>query len=149
MSTEYRFQAAARWTTAGRGVAEAEAPAPAIPFSAPPQFQGEAGVWTPEHFFLSAINSCFLTTFRAIASLSRFTAVELGVSALGTVAKGEDGLMFTEVVLRPVLLIEREEDRERAARLLEKAERSCLVSRSVKSKLVMEPEIRVAASAAA
>jgi organic hydroperoxide reductase OsmC/OhrA len=49
--------------------------------------------------------------------------------------------------LSPALTIEREEDRERAVRLLEKAERSCLVSRSIKCPVVMETEVRIRAAA--
>jgi peroxiredoxin-like protein len=149
MAKEYRFQAAARWTTGGRGIVEAESPAPAIPFAAPPQFQGESGIWTPEHFFLAAIASCFIITFRTIAELSRFEPVALELSAEGVLGKAEGGFQFTQVILRPVITIEREEDRERAVRLLEKAERSCLVSRSSKSQVVMEPEVHVTTAALA
>jgi uncharacterized protein (DUF302 family) len=50
---------------------------------------------------------------------------------------------FTRVVIRPVLAIDHESDRERAYRLLEKAEHSCLVSRSLQSKILLEPTVTV------
>jgi peroxiredoxin-like protein len=149
MTNEYRFHATTRWTTGARGIAEAEPSTPPIPFAAPPQFQGEPGVWTPEHFFLAAIASCFATTFQAIARLSHFEPVGLELSAEGVLGKAEGGLQFTQITLRPALTIEREEDRERALRLLEKAERSCLISRSIKSQVTMEPEVRIEAVALA
>ena len=70
MEDSYRFYVAAEWTDGRRGVTHAEADAPAIHFAAPPEFHGEAGVWTPEHFFLAALVSCYLVTFRAIAEMS-------------------------------------------------------------------------------
>jgi organic hydroperoxide reductase OsmC/OhrA len=120
-----------------------------LPFTAPPQFQGEPGFWTPEHFFLAAIASCFITTFRAIAGLSRLEAAALELSVEGVVGKAEGGLQFTELLLHPVLTIEREEDSERALRLLEKAERSCLISRSIKCPVLVQPEARVGSAAMA
>ena len=149
MNTEYRFRAAARWITERRGIAEAEQVAPAVTFSAPPQFQGESGYWTPEHFFLAAISSCFITTFRAIAELSHFQTLGLELAMEGVVGKSEGGFAFTQIVLQPVITIEREEDRERALRLLEKTERSCLVSRSIKTDILLKPEVRVATAAEA
>ena len=149
MNPEYRFRTTARWTTGHRGIAEAERVAPAIPFSAPPQFQGESGYWTPEHFFLAAISSCFITTFRVIAELSHFQSLGLELAIEGVVGKSEGGFAFTQVVLQPVITIEREEDRERAVGLLEKTERSCLVSRSIKTEVLLKPEVRVAAAAGA
>jgi peroxiredoxin-like protein len=149
MGNEYSFQATARWTNRMRGVAEADPPAPSIPFAAPPQFQGESGVWTPEHFFLAAISSCLITTFLAIARLSRFEPVALELSTEGVIGKADGGFQFTRIALSPVLTIERQEDRERALRLLEKAERSCLVSRSIKCPVVMESEVRIRTAAMA
>ena len=147
MTTEYRFQTTARWTQGRRGIAEGEPHAPPLPFSAPPQFAGEAGVWTPEHFLLAAVSSCFITTFRAIAELSRLQTAALEVSVEGTVSKAEGGFRFTEILLKPRLTVEREEDRERGLRLLEKAEHSCLVSRSLLSEIRMEPSVQVTTAA--
>jgi organic hydroperoxide reductase OsmC/OhrA len=79
----------------------------------------------------------------------RFEAVSLDVSADGVVEKGEGGYEFTHVVLRPHLTLKSETDRERAARLLEKTERACLVSRSLKSEVAMEPLIDVAGTQSA
>jgi uncharacterized OsmC-like protein len=46
-------------------------------------------------------------------------------------------------VLRPRLVVREESDRQRAMRLLEKTERACLVSRSLKSHVTMEPRIEL------
>ena len=143
MSGSYSFHSRARWTTRRNGVAECDFAAPAIEFSAPPEFQGDAGMWTPEHFLLAAVSSCFITTFRAIAELSKFNAEGLEVSVEGFVEKAESGLRFTRIVLKPELAIASESDRERAVRLLEKAEHSCLISRSLRSEVRMEPAVRI------
>jgi len=144
MLDQLQFRVEGQWTAARRGRVETEGVKLPIHFSAPPEFQGEAGQWTPEHFFMAAVASCFITTFRAIAENSRFEPVSLGVSAEGVVEKREGGYEFTRVVLRPLLTIREETDRQRAARLLKKTERACLVSRSLKSEVTMEPRIELA-----
>jgi peroxiredoxin-like protein len=149
MLTSYNFRIDAQWTEGRRGIVNSDPPAPAIQFSAPPAFQGEAGFWTPEHFFLAAAASCFVTTFHAIAELSRFKPEELALTVEGTVEKGEGGLQFTRVFLKPVLTVARESDMDRGTRLLEKAEHSCLISRSLKSEVVMEPRVELRAPAMA
>lgn len=139
------FKADARWKAGIRGVVEGDPAAKAIEFSAPPEFRGESGVWSPEHFLLAAVASCFVTTFRAFVEFSEFEPVSLVVGVEGTVEKGEGGYAFTQVVLNPQLAIDRESDRERGLRLLEKTERSCLISRSLKAAVSMHTRVEVAA----
>jgi organic hydroperoxide reductase OsmC/OhrA len=43
--------------------------------------------------------------------------------------------------LEPHLVISNEEDVEKAERVLEKSEAACLISNSIKSKVIMKPEI--------
>ncbi len=56
----------------------------------------------------------------------------------------EEGIWrFTEIRLRPVVTVLREEDRDRAVRLLEKAEKSCLIARSLQCKVVLFPAVKM------
>ncbi len=141
----YSFRATGRWTSGRRGVVEAESGAPPIEFTAPPEFRGEAGSWTPEHFLVAAVASCFLTTFQAFADFAKFVPESLEVHAEGVVEKTAQGYRFTRVRLRPVLSIKTEEDHERGARLLEKAGRACLVSHSLVGELELAPVVQAAA----
>jgi len=148
MSQSYSYQASARWTAHQRGIAESQSIARTINFAAPPEFGGEPGLWTPEHLLLAAVATCFVSTLGAVAAASKleFEAVEVPID--GSIEKLEGGFKFTCIHLRPVLTIHRQEDRERAARLLEKAARLCLISRSLNCSVVLEPKIQVAALAA-
>ena len=147
MSKSYAYQANACWTNHQRGIVEAESIPRTINFAAPPEFGGEPGLWTPEHLLLAAVSTCFISTLRAVAEASKldFDGVEVPIE--GTIEKLEGGFRFTRITLRPVLTIHREEDRERAGRMLEKAERICLVSRSLNCTILLEPRILVAALA--
>jgi len=143
MNTGYQYTSQATWTSGRAGTVKAESADLPILFSAPPEFHGQPGLWTPEHFLIAAVAGCFVTTFIAIAELSKFEFVSLEASAVGLLEKGEGGFQFSRVTIRPVLTIANDSDRERALRLLEKAERSCLVSRSLRSEVLLEPTISV------
>jgi peroxiredoxin-like protein len=148
MNTSYKFVSSARWTGGQHGVVAGHEVKPLINFSAPPEFHGEAGAWTPEHFFTAAVATCFITTFQAMAAFSKFEAHALEVSVEGQVEKTEGGFQFTRVTIRPLLTINSESDRERGLRLLEKAEKACLVSRSLQSQIVLEPQVVLVPAAA-
>ena len=110
--------------------------------SAPPiDFDGPGDAWGPEHLLLAAVQTCFLFTLRAVAQASKlpFTALEL--AAEGTVDRKDGALRFTEIVLRPRLTLASGADRDRALRVMEKSEKSCLVSASLTTPIRIEPEI--------
>lgn len=143
MENQYVYRVNASSTTLRNGVVSAEEIQPSIAFSAPPEFQGTSGCWTPEHFFVSAVAGCFISTFSGIAHFSKFEFLSLELEVEGVIGKDEGGWRFTQVNLRPRIRISLEKERERAQRLLEKAEKTCLVTRSLSSRVVLEPEILV------
>ena len=143
MEKQYVYHLSASSTTLRSGVVAVEEVQPSITFSAPPEFQGEPGRWTPEHLFLASIAGCYISTFSGIASFSKFEFLSLDVQLDGTIEKDEGGWRFTQVNLRPRLKISLAKDREKASRLIEKAEKTCLIARSLTSRLILEPEILV------
>lgn len=109
--------------------------------TAPPQdYDGPGDAWSPEHMLLAAVQTCFLFTLRAIARASHLPFVRLDVAATGTVDRQDGVTRFTEIVLRPRLVVA-PGDRERAALALEKSEKRCLVSASLATPIRVEPEI--------
>jgi len=138
---EYRISA---FGAGGRnGVVHAEGVLSSISFSAPPEFLGEPGRWTPEHFLVAAVASCFVSTFSGIAEKSRLKFASFNLDAEGVLGN-EDGIWrFIEINLRPVVTVLEEEDRDKAIRLLGKAEKSCLIARSLQFKVVLLPAVKV------
>jgi peroxiredoxin-like protein len=138
---EYRIKA---FGAGGRnGVVQAEGVLSSISFSAPPEFLGEPGRWTPEHFLVAAVASCFVSTFSGIAEKSRFEFVSFHLEAEGMLGNEEGIWRFTEIRLRPVVTILKEENRDRVIRLLEKADKSCLIARSLQCKVVLFPAVKI------
>ncbi len=110
--------------------------------SAPPRdFGGPGDAWSPEHLLLAAVETCFLFTLQAVAQASKLGFSSLTLSGEGTVDRQGGGTRFTEIVLRPRLTLPPGVDRDRALRVMEKSERTCLVTASLATPIRLEPEI--------
>lgn len=114
----------------------------AIDVATPPQFpKGVDGVWSPEHFFTAAVNSCFMTTFLAVAENSKLEFVSFSCESEGILDKVDGKYIMTEIILKPFLNIVHEADAEKADRILQKSESACLISNSIKSQVTLQPTI--------
>lgn len=118
---------------------------PVIEVASPPQFGGPANTWSPEHLYVAALASCLMTTFRAIAAASDVEIVTYRDHADGHLTRDETRLYrVDEVTLRPEIVITDASKLEKARRILAKAEKACLVSRSVNTVVKLEGSIQAA-----
>ena len=115
-----------------------------IEVATPPEFpKGIPGIWSPEHLFTAAVSSCLMTTFLSIAENSKLTYTSFACKSKGKLEHVDGKLMMTEITLEPLVTITDEKDREKAERVLQKSEAACLISNSVKSKVIMLPTIQI------
>jgi len=143
MENEHTYRVVAWWASEKTGLVKSDSAPNAIHFSTPPQFGGVEGRWSPEDLLLSAVASCFTSTFQALAEYSKFHFTDLQVEVQGCVKKSESGYMFSEIVIRPTVKIRTDEDRPVAERLMEKSKRLCLVSRALAVAQRFEPLVQV------
>ncbi len=116
-----------------------------IEVATPPEFpKGIPGIWSPEHLFTAAVSSCLMTTFLAIAENSKLEFTGFHCDSKGKLDQVDGKFLMTEVILEPTVTIVDEKDRERAERVLAKAEAACLISNSIKSKVTIIPHIALA-----
>ena len=131
------------WTADRKGEISSPGLTQTIEVATPPQFpKGIEGIWSPEHLLTAAVNSCFMTTFLAIAENSKLEFTRFDCSAKGKLEQVEGKFLITEVILEPILVITKESDKDRAERVLQKSEGACLVSNSIKSKITLIPTIQ-------
>jgi uncharacterized OsmC-like protein len=116
---------------------------PALRSAPPAEFGGPGDRWSPETLLVVAVADCFVLTFRAIASASRLPWVSLTCEGEGTVERPERVTQFTGFVLRARLRVPEGVDQEQARRALERAERTCLVTNSLKAVVRLEAEVEV------
>ena len=115
--------------------------------SAPPaEFDGPGDLWSPETLLVGAVADCFVLTFKAITATAKLRWTKIQCAGQGILDRADDGVRFTDVFLRVRLEVPAETDPERAHRLLEKAEKACLVGNSLRFRPVLTCEV-VAAEA--
>ncbi|MBX7127606.1 MAG: OsmC family protein [Cyclobacteriaceae bacterium] len=145
MGIVHQYDVAVRWESGRVGELTSPDFAEKLNVVTPPEFpSGIAGHWSPEHLFTAAVNGCLMTTFLAIAENSKLSYDHFESNGSGKLEMVDGKYMMTEVTLSPTLIIKQEADRERAMRVLQKAEAACLISNSIKSKIIFRPEVRVA-----
>jgi len=120
---------------------------PEMDFSAPPDAHGHSGVLTPEDAFVAAVNTCVMMMFLWSAERFKLQLISFECHAEGTKRIELDRTeIFTQVTLRPRIVLrtdaaDRESALKRSQRALDSAVKYSLVANSIKSKLVLEPEI--------
>lgn len=139
MLNVHSYQAEVEWSNGRTGWATFDRLRP-LEVSAPREFGGEPGKWTPEHLLVNATASCLMVTFAAIAQMSGLAVLSLRVRGSGKLEKvAGDGARFTEIVLEPVIEVANS-DVEKARRLLAKAEKNCFIANSLRAAVRVEPQ---------
>ena len=122
---------------------------PEMDFSAPPDAQGHPGVLTPEDAFVAAANTCVMMMFLWAAERFKLQLKSYECRTEGTKRIELDRTeIFTQLRFRPIIRVSAAgEDRAvveaRARRALQAAQKYSLITNSVKSEIVMEPELEV------
>jgi peroxiredoxin-like protein len=144
MSFSHIYNVSLAWKADRKGILSSPELNQQIDVATPPPFpKGMEGIWSPEHLFTAAVNSCIMTTFLAIAENSKLEFESFTCNATGKLEQVDGKYLMTEITVYPVVSIYKEEDYARAERVLQKSEAACLISNSIKAKVIMEPIVNV------
>jgi organic hydroperoxide reductase OsmC/OhrA len=122
---------------------------PEMDFSAPPDAQGHAGVLTPEDAFVAAANTCIMMMFIWAAERFKLKLLSYDCKTEGTKLIELDRTeLFTQLRFWPVIRIAAGDEvpdvvRARTKRALLAARKYSLVANSVKSEIIIEPQIEI------
>ncbi len=148
MSRTATYHTTVRWTGEHWGHLEL-GNGPEMKFSAPPDAQGHSGVLTPEDAFVAAANTCVMMMFIWAAERFQLNLLSYECRAQGTKLIELDRTeIFTRLHFHPVIRVGRGVERKevveaRIRRALQAAQKYSLVANSVKSQIVVEPEVIV------
>jgi peroxiredoxin-like protein len=142
MDTAHYYDVDISWESDRKGMMSSPVLDSTLEAATPPEFpKGMPGIWSPEHLLVAAANSCLMTTFLAIAENSKLNFTSFDSRGSGKLEMVDGKYMVSEITLKPVVHMEDETQRERMERVLQKAEAACLISNSIKSKIIYQPEI--------
>jgi organic hydroperoxide reductase OsmC/OhrA len=120
---------------------------PEMKFSAPPESQGHPGVFTPEDGFVAAANTCVMLMFIWAAERFKLKLRSYECRTEGTKLIELDRTeLFTRLSFRPRICVAAGDEapavvEARTRKALGAAQKYSLVANSVKSEIVVEPEI--------
>ena len=117
---------------------------PDLETAGPVQFGGPGDLWSPEDMLVGAVANCLILSFRAIARAAKLEWLALECEAEGELDKVEKLTQFVGFKVKAKLTIPAGTDRRKAGVILEKAEKYCLVTNSLKAKPQLETEVVVA-----
>lgn len=121
-------------------VAPPRAPIAAGP---PPQFGGDDRVWSPEELLVAAALECLWTTFEAYARHDHLAVHRWAGTGVAVLDRGPGVPVFTSITLRVELGVDAG-DEARARRLLETAERRCIISNALRVPVTVEATVEAA-----
>lgn len=113
--------------------------------ASPAEFDGPGDRWSPETLLVGAVADCFILTFRAIAKASKLPWISLDCDVVGTLDRDDRVTQFTRFDMTARLVVPAGEDADRARHALEKAERNCLISSSLKASVALGATVEIAA----
>ncbi|MBK7669648.1 MAG: OsmC family protein [Sphingobacteriaceae bacterium] len=143
-TTAHYYNVSVKWESDRKGLLTSPELNSNVEVVTPPQFpKGIEGIWSPEHLFVAAVNSCLMTTFLSIAENSKLDYVSFESNANGKLEIVDGKYMMSEVTLEPVLIIKDIQQKEKAERVLQKSESNCLISNSIKSKINFKPTVLI------
>lgn len=116
---------------------------PALRTASPAEFGGPGDRWSPETLLTGAVADCFILTFRAVARASKLPWDGLHVEVDGTLDRLDKVTQFTGFNVTARLDVPEGVDTAAAERALEKAERNCLISSSLKGAVHLHSHVRV------
>ena len=142
MASEYSYRVSAWWSSGRTGLAKCESSLNTIHFSKAAEVGGLEGRWTPEQLLLCSLAGCFTTTFHDVARSAKFEYTDLEVEIEGLVRRTRaTGCNFNEILIRPRLKVNSEDQIEAGLTLLRRAKSVCMISRAITVPQTLEPTV--------
>ena len=142
MNEIHQYEVNLQWNDHTKGTLSSPVLPNNIEVATPPDFpKGMEGIWSPEHLFIASINACLMATFLAITDNSKLEFISYESNAVAKVEKVDGKFAVTEITIKPILVIPSNGSEEKMKRLFEMSEKACVISNSIKSKIIILPVI--------
>jgi organic hydroperoxide reductase OsmC/OhrA len=113
--------------------------------SSDPSFRGDKSRHNPEELLVCSLSSCHMLWYLHLCAVNKVIVLEYVDEASGSMEENEDGSgQFTEVTLRPKVIVSDKNMVEKANSLHHEANKLCFIARSVNFPVHHLPEAVVA-----
>ena len=155
MAHIHHFSAKLTWTGAAKGATSSyesysrdhliEVPGkPPLAASADAVFRGDASRHNPEDLLVMSLSACHMLTYLAEAARAGVHVLAYSDEASGTMQLQNGKMRFTEVSLRPQVVVARGGDQAQAERLHQQAHEDCFIASSINFPVSCDARVSVA-----
>lgn len=116
---------------------------PALRTATPVEFDGPGDRWSPETLLVAAVGDCLALTFRGVARKSGLTWTSFECDVTGMLDRVDQTTRFVAFEIRARVRVPEGTDPGLAGRVLDKAERNCLIANSLTGPVHLVPIIEV------
>ncbi len=138
----FRYKTDVVWNSGRRGVMSGLGKKD-VEVGSPPEFKGEPGVWAPEELLLSALNTCLMLTFLALAFKKGIEPVAYESGVEGLLENVDGKYRVTEATVRASLTLKSQADLEAAQEIMKSVKENCFISNSITTRVDFSPQLRV------
>ena len=143
----HRYGVAVRATPLGGATMESRGLS-AIATAKPAEFDGPGDRWSPETLLVGAVADCFVLTFRGIAARVGLPWTGIRCHVDGTLDRIDRITRFTRFDLRVEVEVPEGVETARVHEALERAEATCLITRSLIAESYLDAAVYVTAPVA-
>lgn len=114
--------------------------------SIPPEMDGPGIGTNPDEMLLGAAATCYIITLAAMIERANLPLNEMSLESEGIVDVTNGVFTYKKIIHRPTVSLKdsaSEKDYELLEKLVQKAEKSCMISRAIQGNVVLELEYTI------
>jgi organic hydroperoxide reductase OsmC/OhrA len=101
----------------------------------------ELQIWSAEDLYVASVNVSFMSSFLQEANNTGVPVISFESRAIGVTERLQSGLILSEIIVEPKILILNGTDWTKVLHLISTAESNCLIANSMKTKVIIQPKI--------
>ncbi len=108
-------------------------------FHKPVEFGGREGVMNPEDAFVGSVAMCYSITFKEVCKKMRLNILDFELETEGVLEEVDGKRMISKIILSPH--VTSTDAIKKVERAVDLAKDNCLIARSVRSEMILEPNL--------
>ncbi|AOV07127.1 OsmC family protein [Sporosarcina ureilytica] len=143
---EHLFHLTAKWPGGRNDVGTIDAGQLKTKVSIPPEMDGPGIGTNPDEMLLGAAATCYIITLAAMMERSNLAKESLEMESVGVVDVTNGVITYKKIIHKPQITLAKgvtEKEVNRAKKLAEKAETSCMISRAIQGNVEVELEVGI------
>lgn len=138
---EHHFHLKAAWPGGRNSEGYIEAGNLQSKVSIPPEMDGPGVGTNPDEMLLGAAATCYVITLAAMIERTKLPLQEMSLDSEGIVDVTNGVITYKKIIHKPKVILQEdssEADHKKLEKLVEKAEKSCMISRALRGNVEIE-----------